>query len=208
MSISSSLDGLKKIDINDLDFNNLGSWPAPARVIACLILSVLVLGAGYYFYLQDLQAELTRTEQQELSLKQQFENKAAMAANLEAYKEQMKEMELQFGELLAKLPADTEVPSLLDDITKIGLGTGLEFEEIKLLPEVTTQFYIELPIQISVIGTYHDFASFVSGTAGLQRIVTLHDFEIMPYTQKDMGSKLKMNILAKTYRYNDQGVAK
>lgn len=208
MSISSSLDGFKNIKLDDLDFNNLGSWPAPARVIACLILCVLVLGAGYYFYLQDLQSELERAGQQELSLKQQFENKAAMAANLEAYKEQMNEMELQFGELLAKLPADTEVPSLLDDITKIGLGTGLEFEEIKLLPEVTTQFYIELPIQISVIGTYHDFASFVSGTAGLQRIVTLHDFEIVPYAQKDMGNKLKMNILAKTYRYNDQGVAK
>src|SRR5690606_35583466 len=133
----------------------------------------------------------------------------SLAANLEAYKEQMKEMEISFGALLRQLPSDTEVPGLLEDITRTGLGSGLEFQEIKLLPEVAQQFYIELPIQISVVGNYHDFATFVSGAASLPRIVTLHDFQIVQNDRTSVaGGKLKMDILAKTYRYNDQGASK
>jgi type IV pilus assembly protein PilO len=127
-----------------------------------------------------------------------------MAANLERYIEQMKQMETSFGVLLRQLPSDTEVPGLLEDITRTGLGSGLEFEEIKLLPEVTQPFYIELPIQITVTGGYHDLATFVSGVAGLPRIVTLHDFDIAP-ADPEGGSKLRMSIQAKTYRYNEQG---
>jgi type IV pilus assembly protein PilO len=130
-----------------------------------------------------------------------------MAANLELYTQQMKEMENSFGMLLRQLPSDTEVPGLLEDITRTGLGSGLEFEEIKLLPEVTQQFYIELPIQITVTGAYHDLATFVSGVAGLPRIVTLHDFDLAP-ANPDGGPKLRMSILAKTYRYNDKGLQK
>jgi len=105
------------------------------------------------------------------------------------------------------LPSDTEVPGLLEDITRTGLGSGLEFEEIKLLPEVTQPFYIELPIQITVTGAYHDLATFVSGVAGLPRIVTLHDFDLAP-VEEGGGPKLRMSILAKTYRYNDKGLQK
>src|SRR3546814_8973603 len=102
-----------------------------------------------------------------------------MAANLERYTEQMKQMEASFGVLLRQLPSDTEVPGLLEDITRTGLGSGLAFEETKLLPAVTQPFYIELPIQITVTGDYHDLATFVSGVAGLTRIVRLHDFDIV-----------------------------
>ena len=119
----------------------------------------------------------------------------------------MAEMETSFGVLLRQLPSDTEVPGLLEDITRTGLGSGLEFEEIKLLQEVAQQFYIELPIQISVVGSYHDLATFVSGVASLPRIVTLHDFEIKPVASGD-NTKLRMKILAKTYRYNDKGLQK
>ena len=209
MSLSESFESLKKVDLNNLDLNNPGSWPGPVRVIACILLLLLVLVGGYYYHVKELRERLESTIAQEQSLKDQYANKAALAANLDAYKEQMAEMEIQFSELLAKLPADTEVPSLLDDITKIGLGTGLEFQEIKLMPEKTTEFYVELPINISVLGTYHDLASFVSGTSSLQRIVTLHDFEITPEAKNETGSsRLKMNILAKTYRYNDKGAVK
>jgi type IV pilus assembly protein PilO len=95
---------------------------------------------------------------------------------------------------------------LLEDITRTGLGSGLEFEEIKLLPEAAQQYYIELPIQIKVVGSYHDLATFASGVASLPRIVTLHDFDLIP-ANADGSSKLRMSILAKTYRYNDKGEA-
>jgi type IV pilus assembly protein PilO len=206
MSLADSLEGLRKVDLADLDFNNVGSWPAAVKAIACLILLVAVLALGYNFHLKDLETELDAQRAQEQTLKEQYSNKAFQAANLEAYKDQMKEMEVSFGALLRQLPSDTEVPGLLEDITRTGLGSGLEFEEIKLLPESTQQFYIELPIQISVVGAYHDLATFVSGVASLPRIVTLHDFDIKPLGA-DSTSKLRMTILAKTYRYNDKGAA-
>ncbi|NHN78828.1 type 4a pilus biogenesis protein PilO [Azotobacter chroococcum] len=207
MNLSESLESLRKIDLSDLDLNNLGSWPVPVKVITCLLLLIGVLALGYNFHLKDLQEQLERVHGEEGTLKQQFATKAFQAANLEAYRRQMAEMETSFGVLLRQLPSDTEVPGLLEDITRTGLGSGLEFEEIKLLQEVAQQFYIELPIQISVVGSYHDLATFVSGVASLPRIVTLHDFEIKPVASGD-NTKLRMKILAKTYRYNDKGLQK
>lgn len=207
MSLSSSLESLRSVDLSDLDMNNLGSWPAPVKVITAVLLMVLVLGGGYYLYLSDLQVNLDQRKAEEARLKQSFATKAFEAANLDAYKTQMVEMEASFGALLRQLPSDTEVPGLLEDITRTGLGSGLEFEEIKLQPEVVQQFYIELPIQIKVVGSYHDLATFVSGVSSLPRIVTLHDFEIKP-DSKESSSKLRMDILAKTYRYNDKGLQK
>ncbi|WP_415766252.1 type 4a pilus biogenesis protein PilO [Pseudomonas sp. ZB1P45] len=207
MRLSDWFEGLRKIDINDLDTNNMGSWPPAIKALAGVLLMILVLSLGYSFSISDLQSYLELKREEESTLKEQFANKAHMAANLELYTQQMKEMENSFGVLLRQLPSDTEVPGLLEDITRTGLGSGLEFEEIKLLSENTQQFYIELPIQITVTGAYHDLATFVSGVAGLPRIVTLHDFDLAP-ANPEGGPKLRMSILAKTYRYNDKGLQK
>lgn len=205
MSPSEWLGNLRKIDINDLDTNNIGSWPPAIKVLVAVLVMILVLSLGYNFSTRDLENQLDLKREEESTLKEQFATKVHMAANLELYTQQMKEMENSFGVLLRQLPSDTEVPGLLEDITRTGLGSGLEFEEIKLLPEVTQPFYIELPIQITVTGAYHDLATFVSGVAGLPRIVTLHDFDLAP-VNPDGGPKLRMSILAKTYRYNDKGL--
>ena len=207
MSPSQWFAGLRNVDLNDLDTSNMGSWPPAIKALVGVLLMLLVLALGYTFYLSDLQDQLHLKREEELTLKEQFATKARMAANLELYTHQMKEMETSFGVLLRQLPSDTEVPGLLEDITRTGLGSGLEFEEIKLLPEVTQPFYIELPIQITVTGAYHDLATFVSGVAGLPRIVTLHDFDLAP-ANPEGGAKLRMSILAKTYRYNDNGAQK
>lgn len=207
MSFSESMEGLRKIDIGDLDLNNVGSWPAAVKVISGVLVAVLMLALGYFFFIQDMEAQLDAARNTEATLKEQFTNKAFQAANLDPYKIQMLEMENTFGALLRQLPSDTEVPGLLEDITRTGLGSGLDFEEIKLLPEAAQQFYIELPIQITVVGAYHDLATFVSGVASLPRIVTLHDFDIKPVEGASPG-KLRMSILAKTYRYNDEGLKK
>src|SRR3989338_7497148 len=132
MSFSDSLENLRKIDFSDLDFNNVGSWPSAVKFIAGLVLFIAIVALGYNFHLKDLQAQLELQQSQELSLKEQFSSKAHQAANLDAYKEQMQEMEVSFGALLKQLPSDTEVPGLLEDITRTGLGSGLEFEEIYL----------------------------------------------------------------------------
>ncbi|MCF5376402.1 type 4a pilus biogenesis protein PilO, partial [Pseudomonas syringae] len=158
MNMSEWLEGLRKVDLSELDLNNLGSWPAAIKAIAGVLVAVMIFALGYFFFIQDLETQLESAQGSEVTLKEQFSNKAFQAANLEPYKKQMEEMENTFGALLRQLPSDTEVPGLLEDITRTGLGSGLEFEEIKLLPEAAQQFYIELPIQITVVGGYHDLA--------------------------------------------------
>ena len=207
MNVLDSFKNLSKIDFSELDINNIGAWPVAVRILACVIAFVAVLVLGYFIQLTDIQAELDRNRAQETTLKQQFSVKVKQAANLEEYKQQMRLMEASFEVLLRQLPSDTEVPGLLEDITSAGLNSGLEFEEIKLLAETTRPFCIELPIQIKVLGNYHDLATFVSAIAGMPRIVTSHDFSIKPVVAGS-SSKLAMDILVKTYRYNDQGVSK
>ena len=207
MNVNEWLESLRKVDLNDLDMNNIGSWPTAVKAVAGALLVLVILLLGYNFHVSELGEQLDRQRSEEVSLKEQFAVKAHQAANLEAYTQQMTDMENSFGVLLRQLPSDTEVPGLLEDITRTGLDNGLEFEEMKLLPEVVQQFYIELPIQSTVTGSYHSLASFVRGVAGLPRIVTLHDFEVKP-ASADTHTKLRMNILAKTYRYNDKGLTK
>jgi type IV pilus assembly protein PilO len=197
------MEGLKKFDINDLDFNNAGSWPAPIKAVVLIILFCAVLGGAYWFLIQDQYLALEGVAAKEAELKTQYESKAFKVSNLVIYRQQMEEMEVSFGALLKQLPSDTEVPGLLEDITNTGLRSGLDFKSIALLPESAQEFYIELPIRIQVEGTYHDLSSFVSGVASLPRIVTLHDFSIAP--TKENPEILAMQIVAKTYRYKSGG---
>ncbi len=200
-TLQSLQESLQGFDINDLDFENIGSWPLVIKVVAWSLVFIVCIGGGYKLTIEDALANLDRIETEESKLKQEFKKKAFEAANLDAYRAQMKEMQQSFGALVGQLPSDTEVPGLLEDITNKGIDNGLGFESIDLKSERSAEFYVELPIQISVIGSYHDMGSFVSGVAGLPRIVTLHDFVIQPV--KDNKNKLAMNITAKTYRYKD-----
>lgn len=187
--------------ITELDFNESGEWPTPIKIVAAILICLLVWAGGYYFILKDKQAELTKLEQKEVELKQTFEIKQAKAVNLEAYKEQLAEMRVMFSSMLEQLPKKSEVPDLLVDITRTGLINGLEFELFKPEGERPVDFYAELPIQMTVTGTYHQFGEFVSGVAALPRIVTLHDISMGPMNQAT--GKMTMNITAKTYRYFD-----
>jgi type IV pilus assembly protein PilO len=166
---------------------------------AWVLAFILVLVIGYAYNIADQREQLAQVEAKELELKKEFEDKAFKAANLEALRRQMKEMEESFGALVSQLPTDTEVPGLLEDITNKGVESGLEIKKIELQAEQAKEFYIELPISIEVTGTYHDFGTFVSGIAALPRIVTLHDFK-MSSDPKAPGV-LTMSIAAKTYRY-------
>ncbi|GAA3971288.1 type 4a pilus biogenesis protein PilO [Allohahella marinimesophila] len=204
MSFADSLEKLKEFDVNDLDFNNAGEWPVAAKVVTSLVLLAAVLGGVYYFLIQDMEATYAASQQKEVELRQEYASKAAQVANLEEYKTQMVEMQQTFGALLKQLPSETEVPGLLEDISGVGSTAGLQLDSIQLNPEISREFYVELPITIDLTGEYHDIAAFVSGVAGLPRIVTLHDFTITRNAGQDSAEadRLSMRILAKTYRYS------
>ncbi|MEE4662135.1 MAG: type 4a pilus biogenesis protein PilO [Halieaceae bacterium] len=201
MSAEDILRSIQEFDVNDLDLENIGSWPLAVKIIVWIIALVGVLTLGYVYHVKNLQTNLQKAVEQETALRKEFEQKAFQAANLDAYRRQMEEMRESFGALVAQLPSDTEVPGLLEDITNKGMLNGLEFDSIELQAEITREFYIELPIKIVARGSYHDLGAFVSGMAGLPRIVTLHDFVIQQ--QASNSSMLLLNITAKTYRYKD-----
>lgn len=200
MAFQDALKDLQELDINNLDLEAIGTWPILAKSILWAIVLIGCLVAGFIYDISPLREKLATVTATEQTLREDYKRKAFKAANLTAYRKQMIEMEETFGALLSQLPTDTEVPGLLEDITEEGVSNGLEITSIKLQPEVKREFYVELPISIEVKGPYHDLAAFVSGIAGLPRIVTLHDFSI---GDTKGGIDLSMSITAKTYRYRD-----
>jgi type IV pilus assembly protein PilO len=204
MSLQDSLEQLKEFDVNNIDFEKIGVWPWPAKVFVCLLLVILIFAGTYYLKISDLNLELESVTSKEQTLRATFEKRSFEAANLDAYKAQMEEMKVTFDSLLSRLPAKTEVPGLLEDIGTRGSESGLTNVNINFQPDVIAEYYIEVPINISADGGYHDMGGFVSGVAGMPRIVTLHDFSI---TAAKGSKTLSMKILAKTYRYKSQEAA-
>jgi type IV pilus assembly protein PilO len=190
---------LSEIDINDLDLENMGSWPAGAKMVFAVLLALLVSVLSYFLLVDSKIDELEIAQNKEIELRQLYRTKYASAVNLDLYKQQMVEMEQTFSFLLKQLPTTHETPGLLDDITYVGTTSGLTFIRINWEPEIEKEFYTELPIKIEVIGDYHQFGNFVSEVAKLPRIVSLHDFSIQ--TEKD--ERLRFNVVAKTYRYKE-----
>ena len=192
------------IDLNNLDLNNIGSWPVAIKGVLIAIVAVGVLAAGYFLDIQPQQEDLERNITEEKRLKEDFEVKQAKAANLDAYKAQMVEMEDSFGAMIRQLPSKTEVEDLLVDISQTGLASGIEFQLFKPQDEKHIEFYAELPITLKMTGTYHQFGEFVSGIAALPRIVTLENITLKGSTGKDKKDLLTMDVTAKTYRYLDE----
>lgn len=190
------LEQLKALDINDI-----GRWPAAFRHGFIGIIFLLVaIGGTYQFVYKDQILVLEQAQQEEVTLMVGFKQKQTKAANLEAYKAQLAEIESSFGTMLRQLPGKTEVPSLLVDISQTGLAAGLAEELFQPVGEIRKEFYAELPIRIRLVGSYHELGKFVSDIAGLPRIVTLHDAEI---TKVQKSEELILNVTAKTYRYLD-----
>lgn len=186
---------------DNLELDNIGQWPPLAKGVFSVFIVIVVLGLGYVFWVSDKITRLDTVIAEEATLKQQYQAKYHVAANLELFKQQMVEAETLFAKQLKSLPESHETPGLLDDITFVGTTSGLDFVKLNWQPEITQEIYIELPIDIEVVGSYHEFGNFVSKIAGLPRIVTLHDFDINIDKQKD--GLLNLKLQAKTYRYRE-----
>ncbi|GLX82030.1 type IV pilus inner membrane component PilO [Thalassotalea eurytherma] len=186
---------------DNLELDNIGQWPKAAKIMLAVFLSVLTLALGFFLVVSDKIKNLENTAQQEQTLKQEYQAKYHIAANLETFQQQMEDAEAMFATQLKSLPESHETPGLLDDITFVGTTSGLNFKHINWQPEIIQEIYVELPIDIEVVGNYHDFGNFVSKIAGLPRIVTIQDFKMTINDQnKDI---LTLKIQAKTYRYRE-----
>ena len=191
-------------DLKSLDWRDPGRWPLPVRLgVITLWFAVAFLALAYFFVWQAQQPELDRYEQEEQKLRGEFREKHGKAVNLDLYKQQLADIERSFGAMLRQLPGKTEVPNLLVDISQTGLAAGLHQELFQPMSQQNRDFYAEQPIKIRLVGSYHQFGDFVSGIAGLPRIVTLHDVAIKQVT-KNIYDQLQMDVTAKTYRYLDE----
>ncbi len=201
-------------NIKELSLDNVGKWPTPVKMGLLVAIALIVSGLGYYFVIKPNIDTYNSLVKKQNELKAEFEKLQRMASNLSAYQNQLEVMQERFGNMLKQLPTQNEMPGLLEDISKTGIASGLTFELFAPSPEIKHDFYIELPIQIIVVGNYHQLAIFLSRVAEMSRIVTLHDFVIETQandkqnketknSQPD-GNMLTMKITATIYRYRTQ----
>ena len=191
-------------ELQSLDVNDVGRWPLVFRAAVIAIVFFVIVGLGiYWFIIEDKSPKLSRAQEEEQELRVTFENKQRKAANYDAYKAQLAQIEQSFGTMLRQLPGKTEIPSLIVDISQTGLAAGLQEKLFVPQAENPRDFYAEKPINIRLSGSYHEIGNFVSGIAALPRIVTLHNITITPETN-DAFDVLSMEVTAKTYRYLDE----
>ena len=195
--------------LKTLDPRDPGRWPVAIRIFFVGLIFLFCTAVAWYVLVwNEDRPVLQKAESDEADLRQQFATKQQRAANLDAYRAQITEMERTFGAMLRQLPGKTEVPNLLVDISQTGLAAGLQEKLFEPGSERSKGFYAELPIKIRLVGSYHEFGAFVSGIAALPRIVTLHDIQISPSSDKGAYDNLVMDVTAKTYRYiEDEGGA-
>ena len=191
-------------EMKSLVANDIGRWPLVFRAGVIGIVFLLVVSLGIYMVIvQDKAPALKRAQDEEETLRVSFKAKQRKAANYDAYKAQLAQMEQSFGTMLRQLPGETEIPSLIVDISQTGLAAGLQEKLFQPQPEIPREFYAEKPITISLSGGYHEIANFVSGVAALPRIVTLHDINITPENAERFDN-LTLQVTAKTYRYLEE----
>ena len=191
-------------ELRNLDINDVGRWPLPFRVGAIVIVFVAVAVFGVYMtVVKNKVPLLERAEAREQELRQTFETKQSKAANFDAYRAQLAQMQQSFGTMLRQLPGETEIPNLIVDISQTGLAAGLEEKLFEPQGEIRKDFYAEKPIKIQLAGSYHELANFASSVAALPRIVTLHDIQIQPATDEQFD-QLSLDVTAKTYRYLEE----
>lgn len=194
---------LNNLDLNDIDFENMGSWPMPGKVIMTVVVFVLTLAAGYHFDIEAKLSELKSAKQKEQILKATFQKRYSEAKQIDEFKDQVSLLQKQFRSYLDKFPTENQIPQLLEDISQQALSSGLSYRLIKPAKQQDKGFYVELPLQLRLVGSYHRFGEFISGVSDLRRIVTLHDFSltVLDDESDNQGNLLAMDVLAKTYWY-------
>ncbi|HDS1599069.1 TPA: type 4a pilus biogenesis protein PilO [Stenotrophomonas maltophilia] len=199
----------QKIDIKNLDFNDIGNWPQKAKIVFCSLLALVIMFVAWMLLISGKREELAGLESKEVELRTEFTKQQERAVNLEPLKQQLAQMEQVLQQMLRQLPSKTEMPDLIIDISQTALSSGLTNELFEPEQEQVKEFYAEKPIKLRMVGSYHQFGAFVSGVASLPRVVilTMHDINLKP-KEKTGGNvrsgALELSGTVKTYRYLDE----
>jgi type IV pilus assembly protein PilO len=188
-------------DFKRTNWKDPGTWSFAPKLLVLIAILVAIPVGGYFGIWQGQIEELERGIAQEETLKKDYLAKKTQAINLDLHKQQLREIDTQFGALLKQLPNKAQMDALLVDINQAGLSRGLQFELFKPAPsETAREFYSELPINLKLIGTYHDMGGFAADVGQLPRIVTLNEVSI----EAAKDGNLSMDVMARTFRYLDE----
>lgn len=199
MSLKGELRRLRELDWRELDIKESGGWPWSLQMLCCLLVLGMTFFALHWYLALPKAEQLEQVRMEERDLLAAYRAKAAQAANLPVMREQMARLETRMGALREMLPTGAEVPSLIDNISETAIDNQLTIDFIRLRSTVQRDYYIEQPFDIQVQGSYHQIAAFLAGVADLSRIVTQHDFSLVP--QEGDGQQLRLSMLARTYSY-------
>lgn len=202
---------LSEFNVNDLDLQRMGSWPAPVKAVFIALILIVLIAGGWFLYVKDKRQKLETEQRRETELLQTFEQKQKKVVNLKAYEDQLAEMREILNQMVRQLPSRTEMPDLLVDISQTALSTGIDNQKFQPGAETVKEFYAEKPISLRMVGSYHQFGSFVSGVASLPRVVilTMHDISLQPQgaaagRPPQPNAPLVLEGTVKTYRYLDE----
>jgi len=204
-------------DLRNLDRNNVGGWPKSVKTFFAVIIFIVIVAGGWYVWIRGQQEDLERQQTKEETLKKEFATKQGKVVNLVAYRKQLEDMKEMLRTMLRQLPSKTEMPDLLVDISQTALAAGIVVDLFQPGGEIVKEFYAEKPIQLKMLGTYHQFGTFISGVASLPRVVilTMHDVSLKPAAKAAPGpggaasqalaggGQLLLEGTVKTYRYVD-----
>lgn len=211
---------MKLADFRNLDTGNVGAWPAGVKYTFAVLLAALIVAGGWYFKISAQQDELTRVQAEELELRREFETDQGRVVNLDAYREQLAEMDAMYQQMVRQLPSRTEMPELLVDISQSALAAGIDTQLFEPGPETPRDFYAEKPISVRMVGSYHQFGDFISRIAALSRVVVLEMSNVVPEDEAPQGGNrnarrgnaavataggpLRLEGVVRTYRYLDE----
>lgn len=183
----------------NLDPKDPSNWPAFPRYALFAAVTLVVVVALWFLWLNTSGEELVAEQTKEVTLRDEYTVKLGKAVNLEALKKQREQVLQYVTQLEKQLPSKAEMDALLSDINQAGLGRSLQFDLFRPGQVVVKDYYAELPIAVRVTGRYHDMGAFASDIANLSRIVTLNNLTIVPAKE----GALAMDATAKTFRYLD-----
>ncbi len=192
-------------DLQNLDFSEIGSWPLAARVLLLAFVMVAVVAGGYWFHIKNLQSDLTASQQREVALKREFQQKQNIAASLDEYRQRLADLGVLLEELVRQLPTRTEMPDLLEEVSNLGRSNGLIFQLFRPAGERRQDFFAVVPIAIRATGSFHQFGAFISSISAMERIVTLENATLTVPGNRSLTEinidNLTIDATLQTYRY-------
>jgi type IV pilus assembly protein PilO len=178
--------------------------PTKQKIVILVLVVIIEAAALIWFLYLPKHKELTGLKVEVARLQSEIEEKTRIANNLPRLQKEYDQLNIELDQALTELPNSKEIPTLLSSITTVGKGAGLDFLVFKPKPEVPKDFYAEVPVDITVSGSYFSVANFFAAVANLPRIVNISNVAFSDIKNVNNRMMMKVTCLATTFRFLDK----